>query len=88
MTHQQELVMQFRPSSTIKIWCEYDISGQFGGNNNEEVVSITFPEHVQENERNGYIEDVVLTYVQKMTYEDADNLEGLYGWEHIDIVNL
>lgn len=88
MTDQQEIIMHTSQTAFIKVWCEYDISGQFVGNNNEEVVSIAFPEHVKENERTRYIEDAVLTYVQEMTNEDADSLEDLYGWEHIGIVNL
>lgn len=31
MTDQQEITLQLQPSALIKIWCEYDINGSFGG---------------------------------------------------------
>lgn len=43
MTDQQEEFLHTKTSELIKVWCEYDISGSFGGNNNEEVFQVVFP---------------------------------------------
>ena len=43
MTDQQEMALHLQPSAMIRVWCEYDINGRFGGNNNEEVFQAVFP---------------------------------------------
>lgn len=66
----------------IKVWCEYDISGTFGGNNNEEVLRV--PEDYESNQ----IEPVVEDYLHKITGLRKDELEGLWDWEFIVIEDL
>lgn len=66
----------------IKVWCEYDISGNFGGNNNQEVFIV--PENVLD------IEKVVLQYIMNCTGLSEEDLEGgwMYGWEFIEVEEL
>jgi hypothetical protein len=74
----------------IKVWCEYDMNGQFGGNSNEEVFAV--PDSMPEEE----IKDIVLKEldwiwndVKEENEEAADIIEaGLAGWEYITIQNL
>lgn len=70
----------------IKVWCEYDISGSFGGNNNEDVFEIndTYTEFE--------IDQALIKRFQELA-EDTEcetNLieEGLMGWEYIGISTL
>lgn len=88
MTDQQEMVLQLHPSVLIKIWCEYDINGDFGGNNNEDVCRVTFPADMSEDEYASHISKVVEEHVTKQTDLDADELDGLYDWSHISPVEL
>ncbi len=74
----------------IKVWCEYDMNGQFGGNSNEEVFAV--PDSMTEEA----IEDIVLKEldwiwkgVQEEDAEASNIIEaGLAGWEYITIQNL
>lgn len=61
----------------IKVWCEYDIGGNFGGNNNEEVFCIM-------NDTLD-IEELVKCVITTMTGLDELDLEGLYDWGFIDV---
>lgn len=66
----------------IKVWCEYDFSGGFGGNNNEEIfeVSTSLDEDV---------EKAVVSYLMKATgLDDPDDLEDLYGWGWYEVKTL
>lgn len=66
----------------IKVWCEYDFSGNFGGDNNEEVFAVIdgTPEDV--------IESVVLSKLSNFTGVVEEELEGLFDWEYIEIKDL
>lgn len=61
----------------IKIWCEYDISGEFGGNNDEDVLLVDEDFSVEE------IEKEVLSILRGRTDLDEEDLDGLWGWEGI-----
>lgn len=63
----------------IKVWCEYDFSGNFGGNNNEEVFEVPY-EYNQDK-----VDKVVVQYLSTQTGLDEEELEDLYGWEYIQI---
>lgn len=66
----------------IKVWCEYDINGSFGGNNNEDIFTVS--ESVLD------IEKVVLQYIMNCTGLSEEDLEGewMYGWEFIEVEEL
>ena len=67
----------------IKVWCEYDFGGQFGGNNNQGVFSI--PEHLSTSE----VDTLVRNYLISATgVGDEDLDEDLYGWEDISVSYL
>ncbi len=63
----------------IKIWCEYDFSGNFGGNNNEDVFEVNMDDD---------IDKLVLNFLIKVTGLDEEDLEDLYGWNYINISQL
>lgn len=65
----------------IKVWCEYDIGGEFGGNNNEDVLDIS-------DVPCGKIDSAVLDYLCRATSAEPDDLEDLYGWEKITPIKL
>lgn len=88
MTEQQEMVLHLQPSALVKIWCEYDINGDFGGNNDEALARITFPADMPSDEYIGYIFEVVEKYVSEQTGLDADDLDGLVGWSYVSPVRL
>ena len=88
MTDQQEMTSQFQSSALIKIWCEYDISGSFGGNNDEDVCCVTFPADMHVGEYDMHISKVVEEYIIKRTGLDADELDGLFDWSYISPVEL
>ena len=73
--------------SFIKVWCEYDISGSFGGSNNEEVFFIPddFEGDVEEllQAKYGYLES-------ELELEDGETLfdSGLFDWSYIDVASL
>ena len=66
----------------IKGWCEYDIDGSFGGNNNEAVVE------VDENMNADDIIEKVVDYLSNKTSLSKEDLEGLWGWEFIEVKEL
>lgn len=67
----------------IKVWCEYDFGGQFGGNNNQEVFSI--PENLSISE----VDAIVRKYLVSSTGVPEEDLdEDLYGWEDITVSYL
>lgn len=59
----------------IKIWCEYDFGGSFGGDNNEDVFII--------NDEFCDIDEIVLAKLSERTNLLPEQLEDLYGWEYI-----
>lgn len=63
----------------IKIWCEYDISGNFGGNNNEEVFL------VDGDLSEGQVDTLVIAELMTITHFSQEELEGLHGWEYINV---
>ena len=73
--------------SFIKVWCEYDINGDFGGDNNEAVFSVIYGADVEEllTKRYSYLWEEV---------KDGDSDEtslleaGLMGWEYITLEEL
>ena len=68
----------------IKVWCEFDISGEFGGNNNEEVFIVAEGVDVKEAliKRYGYL-------VEECELESIDELlTELMGWEYITVEQL
>lgn len=64
----------------IKIWCEYDFGGSFGGNNNEEVFRI----------RKGTkgVYQLLLNFLTDTTGLDREVLEGMFSWEYTSIQQL
>lgn len=66
----------------IKIWCEYDFGGNLGGNNNEEV--LTLSEDLSGKE----ISQLVNDYLRKATGLGKEDLEGMWNWEFIKVVEL
>ena len=66
----------------ISVWCEYDISGSFGGNNNEDIFE------VDTSLEDDQIETLVVSHVTSKSGVNEYELDGLYGWSHIDIQKL
>lgn len=66
----------------ISIECEYDISGNFGGNNNQEVLFVEDGLHPAK------IEEMVLNYVSKQSGVSESELDELYWWGYIQISTL
>ena len=66
----------------IKVWCEYDFSGNFGGGNNEEVFAVIDGTSAEE------IESMVLSKLSNFTGVEEGELDGLFGWEYIEIEDL
>lgn len=67
----------------IKIWCEYDFGGSFGGNNNEECI-LPNPNSTT-SEEDGVS---VIAYLEERTSMSKEELEGLYDWEYITLNTL
>lgn len=65
--------------SYVKVWCEYDFSGNFGGNNNEDIFKVNMDDN---------IDKLVLNFLIKATGLDEEDLEDLYGWNYINISQL
>ena len=66
----------------IKVWCEYDFCGSFGGNNNEEVF-------VVEDDLDGSVIDARIgEYLVNTTNISEEDLEGLWDWNFINISKL
>lgn len=63
-------------SNFIKVWCEYDINGSFGGNNNEEVFEVIGDVDIDQR---------VFDYVSDATGLSEEDLDGLYDWEWVTI---
>ncbi|AHX01143.1 hypothetical protein M316_0078 [Nitrincola phage 1M3-16] len=61
----------------IRVWCEYDINGSFGGNNDEEVLEVSAG--LTEDQ----IEEKVLKFVSKASGVDEEDLEDCWGWDFI-----
>lgn len=61
----------------IKVWCEYDFGGSFGGNNNEDIILVD----------PNILQDEIITrieeYLMKATNLTKEDLEGLWDWEYI-----
>lgn len=66
----------------IKLWCEYDFGGDFGSNNNEDVVV------VEDGITGDEIEKRLLTYLEKITCLSEGDLEGLWDWEYVNGISL
>ena len=75
----------------IKVSCEYDIGGQFGSNNNEEIFAVS------DNLSSQDISALVLKRTQQVFDEVKDDLEegvedlieaGLLSWEFIEVTTL
>lgn len=66
----------------IKVECEYDISGAFGGNNNQHVFMIG-PDYDEDD-----VEKIILKELSSRTGLYEEELEDLYNWEYIDIKEL
>ena len=65
----------------IKVWCEFDIGGEFGGNNNGEVFIV--PEGV---DTKGALMDRYNYLVDECDLDSIDELfEDLMGYEYITI---
>lgn len=68
--------------SAIKVWCEYDISGSFGGNNNEQCLLIS--DQLTQEE----IDNLVIGFVSRRCGLDKEDLEDLYDWQYIVLDEL
>ncbi|QBX32821.1 hypothetical protein Asfd1_195 [Aeromonas phage Asfd_1] len=82
MTDQQEMTLQLQPSAIIKVWCEYDINGGFGGNNNEEVFQVILPAGLDADAATAYISSVVEKYIKDVTGLDRFELEDMFDWSY------
>lgn len=65
--------------SFIKVWCEYDFSGNFGNNNNEDIFEVDADDN---------IDKLVLNFLIQATDLNELDLEDLYGWEFVSINQL
>ena len=68
--------------SYIKVWCEYDFNGSFGGNNNEEVMVVETGLSRKE------VNTLVYDYLRKVSRLGKEGLEGLWDWEFIEVKEL
>ena len=66
----------------IKVWFEYDFSGDFGANNNEEVFQVS--ECATPEEIDKMVENMLMNITQLTAFE----IEGLFGWSFIDMKYL
>lgn len=67
----------------IKVRCEYDFGGGFGGNNNEEICAVA------DNTTDEEVEDLVMKHLMENSgFEDKEDLKGTYSWEYHNPVNL
>lgn len=66
----------------IKVWCEYNFSGAFGGNNDEDVFEIPDNHDVE------VVTESVISLLSKRTGLDVDELDGLFDWEYLEIESL
>lgn len=65
----------------IKVWCEYDLSGAFGYNN-EDVFEIP------DDHDSDVVTATVASIVSKRTGLGVDELDGLFDWECLEIESL
>lgn len=68
--------------SYIKVWCEYDFAGSFGGNNNEEIFTVS------DNLTTDDIEQLVLEMLTRNCSMDEDELDGFYSWSFTSVESL
>ncbi|ASU00757.1 hypothetical protein FDI46_gp221 [Aeromonas phage AS-gz] len=88
MTDQQEEFLHTKTSELVKVWCEYDINGSFGGNNNEEVCRIMFPSDMPPDDYSAHISIMVMKHMKEQTGLDEDDLDGLIGWDYFTPLEL
>jgi hypothetical protein len=72
----------------IKVWCEYDIGGDFGGNNNEDVFEVD--DGLTAAQINQLVEEKFSDLFEDIKEEDDESFlnTGLLGWETITINKL
>lgn len=63
----------------IKVWCEYDFGGSFGGNNNEEVFEVL------DDLTNETVDDLVLNMLSRNCSLEPEELDDLYGWNYTTV---
>ena len=66
----------------IKVWCEWDFNGEFGGNNNEDVFEVDV--EWSDDDITSRVSDLLV----KCTGESEDDLEGLFGWRFVSVRKL
>lgn len=66
----------------VAVWCEYDICGSFGGNNNEDLY------FVNSDWSDEKIDEKVLEKLCEMSGSSEEELEGLYGWKFVTPLTL
>lgn len=66
----------------IKIWCEYDFDGDFGGCNNAGCYKIHDDWSTED------IDKKVLNMLTSRTRLSEEELEGLYDWKWVSIKEL
>ena len=72
----------------IKVYCEYDIGGQFGSNNNEEIFEVS--DDLSANE----IEVLVINLIgERVGFDDAvlegdEPIPDFFGWEYVNVEKL
>lgn len=73
--------------SFIKVWCEYDIGGSLGGNNDMEVFDVA-DKSQQEIEK--LLEERYEHLRRELELEEDESLcdSGLFDWEFFDIGKL
>jgi hypothetical protein len=69
----------------IKVWCEYDIGGDFGGNNNETIFKV--PDNLDTKQIEELLTNNFKYYNEILDEPEGFNMldEGLMGWEYIDV---
>lgn len=63
----------------IRVWCEYDINGYFGGDNDEEIFMINGTTCANED-----IYSKVLVELMRRTNLSEEELDGLWDWGFIE----
>lgn len=66
----------------ISVWAEYDINGNFGGNNDQDIFE------VDDSLSESVIDYLVVERLKSVTGLDAEDLEDLYCWETVNIKKL
>lgn len=66
----------------IKVWCEYDFGGEFGGNHDQDVFQI------DDRLSHKDIQNLVLKFLCEAIGLDENDLEGCWGWDFITITKL